>query len=77
MQGVLYFLKRTEKILSEEVIIGDIPPSMIEVEEAPASKDQECTQADALFLLDIQYPGSYLRSSTGCAGYESVIVSSM
>jgi len=80
-EGVLTFYERVVAMCDEDVLIGDEIPSVatrgMTSGASSNNNKQECSPKDALFLLDVQFPGSYLEDLTECGGYESTIVSSM
>ena len=82
VQGILTFIERVEAMCEQNVMIEDVLPSVATRGKAQSAikgsdSKQECAPEDALFLLDVQFPGSYLEQVTSCAGHEPVLVSSM
>jgi len=81
-EGVLTFFERVVAMCDENVLIGDELPSvatrgMTSGASSSNNNKQECSPKDALFLLDVQFPGSYLEDLTDCGAHQSTIVSSM
>jgi len=81
-EAVLTFYERVVAMCDEDVLIGDEIPSvatrgMTSGASSSNNNKQECSPKDALFLLDVQFPGSYLEDLTDCGAHQSTIVSSM
>merc|ERR1711865_494832 len=81
-QAVLTAFERTQAACGEDVIIGDVLPlkatrGMTNGASSSSDDEQECSPKDALFLLDVEFPGSYLEEITSCRGHEPTLVSSM
>jgi len=80
-EGVLTFYERVVAMCDENVLIGDEIPSVatrgMTSGASSNNNKQECSPKDALFLLDVQFPGSYVEEVTECGGFEPIIVSSM
>lgn len=77
VNSLVHFLTRVKLMMSEEVMIGNADPSTIKVPPASPIKGEKCSRGDALFLLDIQFPGSYLIERQECHGQEPILVSSI